>query len=200
MNSAVFGISWVYLTALAGFPAATAFGQSAPPAELNLKGKVRDFVEDNPTKTPAHPHFYGTRPYQMGGNAQEAGVNCVQADIDTTDDVGDTAVFKGDNRGPKLISPLDAKVAAAFAPVSRFKDWYNDKPAGDVNRPFLIDIKFAWNAAAGVYEYFNDNFFPLDNGKTYTRLGTNAPYGHLLPAPDAGHNYGFTMEFHANFT
>jgi fibro-slime domain-containing protein len=174
-----------------------AMGQAPP--ELILKGKVRDFVESNPTRTPAHPHFYGARAHQAGCSSQEAGVNIAQVDIDTLNDIGDTVVFKGDNRGPKLIAPLDARVAGCFDPVARFTDWYNDRATGDVNRAFLIDIKFVRNAS-GAYEYFDDNFFPLDNGKTFTRLGANAPYGHLLPAPDAGHNYGFTMEFHANFT
>lgn len=177
--------------------AGTVMGQA--PEELILKGKVRDFVESNPTRTPAHPHFYGTRAHQAGCSSQEAGVNIAQVELDTLNDIGDTAVFKGDNRGPKLVAPLDAKVAGCFDPVARFSDWYNDRPTGDVNRAFLIDIRFVRNAS-GAYEYFDDNFFPLDSGKAYTRLGANAPYGHLLPAPDAAHNYGFTMEFHANFT
>ena len=177
--------------------AGTAMGQA--PTELILKGKVRDFVETNPTRTPAHPHFYGARAHQVGCSSQEAGVNIAQVELDTLNDIGDTAVFKGDHRGPKLVAPLDAKVAGCFDPAARFTDWYNDRTTGDVNRAFLIDIKFVRNAS-GAYEYFDDNFFPLDNGKTFTRLGANAPYGHLLPAPDAGHNYGFTMEFHANFT
>jgi fibro-slime domain-containing protein len=182
------------------FAAGSVQAQTSPPAELILKGKVRDFVESNPVRTPAHPHFYGTRPHQAGCSSQEAGINIAQLEIDTTNDLGDTSVFKGDNRGPKLVAPLDGRVAQCFDPVARFGDWYNDRPVGDVNRSFLIDIKFTRNPITGVYEYFDDNFFPIDNGKTYSRLGPNAPYGHLLPAPDNGHNYGFTMEFHANFT
>ncbi len=185
--------------ALAALPG-TGLAQTSPPAELILKGKVRDFIENNPTKTPIHPHFYGTKPHQPGCSSQEAGVNIAQLEIDTTNDIGDTSVFKGDNRGPKLVSPLDAKVAQCFDPVARFSDWYNDRPAGDVNRSFLIDIKFTRNPVSGVYEYFDDNFFPIDNGKTFRQLGANPPFGHLLPAPDNIHNYGFTMEFHANFT
>ncbi|MEO6097070.1 MAG: chitobiase/beta-hexosaminidase C-terminal domain-containing protein [Fibrobacteria bacterium] len=182
------------------FTAGSLQAQISPPAELILKGKVRDFVESNPARTPVHPHFYGTRPHQIGCSSQETGVNIAQLDIDTTDDLGDTSVFKGDNRGPKLVAPLDARVAQCFDPVARFSDWYNDRPAGDVNRSFLIDIKFTRNPANGVYEYFDDNFYPIDNGKTHLQLGTNPPYGHLLPAPYNGHNYGFTMEFHAHFT
>jgi fibro-slime domain-containing protein len=177
-----------------------ALGQVVTPPELILKGKVRDFIEDNAIKTPAHPHFYGNRPHQAGCSSIEANVNIVQLQIDTTNDIGDTAVFKGDNRGPKLISPLDPKVSQCFDPVDRFGDWYNDRPTGDINRSFLIDIKFKWNTATNAYEYFDDVFFPIDNGKTFQQLGANAPYGHLLPAPNDIHNYGFTMEFHAKFT
>jgi fibro-slime domain-containing protein len=198
--ASAFRASTVFLGLLTAILAGNAFGQTAPPAELNLKGKVRDFVEDNPTKTPVHPHFYGNKNHQAGCSSQEAGVTIVQLDIDTANAVGDTAVFKGDNRGPKLVSPLDAKVAQCFDPVSRFNEWYNDKPTGDINRPFLIDIKFTLNPATGVYEYFNDEFFPIDNGKTFTPLGPNPPFGHLLPAPNNNHDFGFTMEFHANFT
>ena len=100
-----------------------AFGQTTPPAELILKGKGRDFVENNPTKTPVHPHFYGTKTHQGGCSSQEAGVNIAQVGIDTTNDLGDTSVFKGDNRGPKLVAPLDAKVALCFDPIARFSDW-----------------------------------------------------------------------------
>ena len=188
---------------------AAAFGsaqaQVAPPDELVLKGKVRDFADASVRGFTAHPHFYGNRAYQTGCSSQEAGVTIVQADIDTTDDSGDTAVFKGDNRGPRLDLPLDSRVSQCFQPANRFGDWFNDRLAGDVNRSFLIDVRFVRNPVTGLYEYLNDDFFPLDRGKAFTRLGPNGPYGHLLTGTQAGvnlasHNYGFTMEFHANFT
>jgi fibro-slime domain-containing protein len=187
------------LFTLSALAAAMGAAYAQPPTELLLKGKVRDFVEDNPTVTPSHPHFYGNRGHAIC-NSQAAGVNIVQMDIDTTNEIGDTSVFKGDHRGPKLVSPLDPKVAACFEPVARFADWYNDRPTGDVNRAFMIDIRFVRNAVTGVYEYSDRNFFPIDNGKTFRNLGASAPFGHLLPAPNNVHNYGFTMEFHARFT
>src|SRR5690606_27371128 len=49
-------------------------------------------------------------------------------------------------------------------------------------------------------EYSDDAFFPIDKDKVFRQLGPDAPFGHLLPAPNHGHNFGFTMEFHANFT
>jgi fibro-slime domain-containing protein len=179
--------------------AASAFGQAAPPDQLVLKGKVRDFVEANPAVAPSHPHFLGTKPFTTC-NAQQLGVDIAAAAIDTTDDPGDTAAFKGDNRGPRLISPLDPRAATCYDQPSRFSDWYNDRPTGDVNRAFLIDIRFVRDTATGVYEYADDDFFPLDQGKAFTRLGPNAPFGNLLPAPNNTHDFGFTMEFHARFT
>ncbi len=181
-----------------------ALGQTGP-TELILKGKVRDFIEDNPTLTPAHPHFYGRKAHQKPCSSQELGINVVQSDIDTGNDLGDTAVFKGDNRGPKLVSPLDPRVAPCFEPVARFDEWYNDRPSGDINRSFLIDMKFTRNAATGVYTYADDNFFPLDKGKTYAQLSGKPPFGNLLTGIEGGvdlstHDYGFTMEFHAKFT
>lgn len=185
---------------LLAMAAGGAHAQVTPPDELVLKGKVRDFVETNPTRSPAHPHFYGTRNHQAGCSSQEQGINIVQVDIDTTQDVGDTAVFKGDNRGPRLVSPLDPRVSQCFDPVARFPDWYNDRTSGDVNRSFLADIRFVRNPVTRMYEYFDDEFFPIDNGMAFTQLGPNPPYGHLLASPHNAHNFGFTLEFHAQFT
>jgi fibro-slime domain-containing protein len=182
-----------------GLAVGSAFGQAAPPDQLVLKGKVRDFVEANPTVTPSHPHFLGNKPFTTC-SAQQLGVDIAAAAIDTTDDLGDTAAFKGDNRGPRLLAPLDPRAATCYDQPSRFSDWYNDRPTGDVNRAFLIDIRFVRDTATGVYEYADDNFFPLDQGKAFTRLGPNAPFGNLLPAPNNTHDFGFTMEFHARFT
>lgn len=186
-------------TALAlGLAASAAFGQ-APPDTLILTGKVRDFVEENPTVAPSHPHFYGNRAFSPC-SAQQFHVDIAANDIDTTNDPGDTSVFQGDNRGPRLASPLDPNVAPCFAPVNRFSDWYNDRTSSDVNRPFLVDIPFVRNATTGLYEYIDDNFFPLDTGKSYRKLGTKGPFGALLPAPNDRHDFGFTMELHARFT
>lgn len=189
---AFWGISVLTVLSAAG----TAAGQA--PAELVLKGKVRDFVEDNPTRTPAHPHFYGNRPHGPC-SAQGLGVPIAAPMLDTTDLIGDTAVFKGDHRGPRLVAPMDARAAACFEPAARFTDWFNDRPTGDVNRPFLIDIRFT-RLATGVYEYRDDTFFPIDDGGAFRNLGPSGTYGHLLPAPNNTHNYGFTMELHARFT
>jgi fibro-slime domain-containing protein len=182
-----------------GFSAGKAYAQAAPPDELVLKAKVRDFVEANATVAPSHPHFLGNKPFTVC-SAQQLGVDIAAAGIDTTDDMGDTSVFKGDNRGPRLLAPLDPRAALCYEQPSRFSDWYNDRTVGDVNRPFLIDIRFVRDTATGVYEYADDTFFPLDQGETYRTLGANGPFGNLLPAPNNNHDFGFTMEFHARFT
>jgi fibro-slime domain-containing protein len=191
-----FGLLGMALALLAG----RAESQVTPPSELILKGKVRDFIDRSTTNQAAnaHPHFYGNVPHQANCSSQELGVNTVALDIDTTNAVGDTAVFPGDHRGPRLVAPLDPRLSQCFEPVNRFGDWYNDK-ADNVNRSFLIDIRFVRNATTGMYEYFNDEFFPVDNGTTAVRLGPNGPYGHQVPSNN-NHNYGFTLEFHANFT
>src|SRR5690606_17982140 len=108
---------------------AASHGQE-PPAELVLKGKVRDFIEGNRAKPldPHHPHFFGDKDYQTGCSSQGLGVSIVNLDIDTTDLAGDTSVFRGDHRGPRLVSDLDPRVAGCYDPVSRFADWYNDVP------------------------------------------------------------------------
>lgn len=190
---------WAAMALALGSAAGTAFAQAAPPAELVLKAKVRDFVEANPTVSPSHPHFLGTKPFTVC-SAQQLGVDIAAAAIDTTDDPGDTSVFQGDNRGPRLLSPLDPRAALCYEQPSRFSDWYNDRPVGDVNRPFLIDLRFVRDTATGVYEYADDTFFPLDQGEPFRALGPNGTFGNLLPAPNNNHDFGFTLEFHARFT
>jgi fibro-slime domain-containing protein len=199
MKGSEMGIAWLRTACLLGLAAAAAFGQATAPAALVLKGKVRDFIEDNAKLSPSHPHFLGTRP-QPDCSAQQFGVDIAADAIDTTDDPGDTAVFPGDNRGPRLLASLDPNVAPCFDPPARFTDWYNDRTAGDVNRAFLIDIPFTRDSATGVYEYADDDFFPIDSGKAFRKLGAEDPYGYLLPSPNDRHDFGFTMEFHANFT
>ena len=183
--------------------AATAFGQGPVPDSLVLKGKVRDFREINNTgAVPTHPHFYGQAPHAADCSAQQNNINTVQLDIDTTG--GENAAFKGDKRGPRLSTTMPAKVLACFEPVGRFSDWFEDKGA-DTNRPFLIDMKFTRDPVTGVYKYTNNDFFPIDNGKPYTPMSANPTYGHLITGLSFGvesslHNYGFTMEFHTDFT
>lgn len=185
------------------FLVSAAFGQGPVPDSLVLKAKVRDFREINNTgAVPTHPHFYGMAPHAADCNAQMNNVNTIQLDIDTGG--RETAAFKGDKRNPRLSTTMPPKVLACFEPVGRFGDWFEDK-GPDTNRPFLIDLRFTRDPATGVYTYANNDFFPIDNGKAFTPLSAFPTYGHILTGLSYGvesslHNYGFTMEFHTDFT
>src|SRR4051812_26371069 len=98
---------------------ALSLGFSAtPPSEIILKAKVRDFKEVNTLDTVGmHPDFNR----ENGCSAQELAVNTVESDIDVTNPI-DGAKFAGDERGPKLVSPLPASIAKCYTP-SRFGEW-----------------------------------------------------------------------------
>lgn len=173
-----------------------------PPATLRLTSKVRDFLELPDAKLPTtaayHPDFNTFASCSQTGYVDQF--------IDVTG-ASDTTNFPNDNRNPRLIN---AK-AGCFTSFARYDEWYNDK-SQSINRPYLYDLVFKRNGA-GMYEYVNSNFFPLDNdslstidpatGKPITRnlKGQNlSTFGHLNTGGNAAHNFGFTMEFHANFT
>ena len=177
----------------AGFD--VSYGQA--PATLSLTAKVRDFNEE-PTGTsdgtfsqPHHPDF------NTFGGCPSTGY--VAATIDTTGKL-DVADFPYDNRNPMLINPKPG----CFSGITQFNQWYNDD-VSTINRPFLFDMNFTQVAGSpGIYQYSNNNFFPLDNnlipvttrplkGGITTSFGQNS-IGHT------DHNFGFTTEFHATFT
>jgi fibro-slime domain-containing protein len=176
--------------------ALAAWSQGAPES-FTLTAKVRDFKEMNPTDSAGtHPHFNN----RNGCSAQELGVNTVQEALAT--DGADDPAFPGDNRTPKLLDPLPASIAACYDPADRFSDWFNDK-AADVNRAFLVDLKFDRDASTGMYVYQSNAFFPIDDGKPFRKIRSGDPgtFGHLqkdsLDGKDlTQHNYGFTLEMH----
>lgn len=192
------------VTALAIILSIAGASSAQNPTSLTLKAKVRDFREINNTgATPTHPHFYGMSGHGAGCSSQESGDFAVLMDIDTSFQEN-SAVFRGDKRGPRINPAMPARMAACFTPQDRFTDWFDDKST-EINRPFLIDLVFTYNAATGTYSYNNGAFFPIDNGKVYTPIGGVPTFGHLLTGPSYGvesslHNYGFTMEFHTEFT
>jgi fibro-slime domain-containing protein len=186
---------WAF-SAFYAFYASPAFCQTSnPPSELILKAKVRDFKEGNNTGVANHPHFYGSL-NSPPCDGQRLGVPAVADQIDTTD-AEDTAVFRGDKRGPRLLPNLNAAMAACFDPPARFSDWYNDKDTS-VNRPVLIELKFAFDSATGAYGYDDQNFFPVNAGGAWTPVGSAGPFPDLIRDGNAN-NYGFTLEFHAQF-
>lgn len=181
----------VYCLSIA-FAAAPAMAQS-----FTLSAKVRDFKEKNVEG--GHPHFNGP----LGCSAQEMGVNTVQDALDVSG--ASDGSFPGDNRGPKLLDPLPASIAACFDPPARFADWFNDA-SPDVNRAFLVDLPFTFDAGTGLYKYQSNFFFPIDNGSPFSKFSPGAPdpFGHLQTGTVDGkdvslHNYGFTLELHTEF-
>jgi fibro-slime domain-containing protein len=177
--------------------APSAAWSQTPPESFMVTAKVRDFKESNPTDSAGtHPHFNN----RNGCSAQELGVNTVQENLQT-DGAADPD-FPGDGRNPKLLDPLPASIAACYDPADRFPDWFNDKSA-DVNRAFLVDLKFDREASTGMYVYQSAAFFPIDDGKDFRKIHPGDPgtFGHLqkdtLDGKDlTQHNYGFTMELH----
>jgi fibro-slime domain-containing protein len=177
------------------------FGQ-VPPGSLILKAKLRDFREipDNsgkPYPANVHPDFNNndfTGCYGPG---------FVSPTIQTNGLV-DSAVFANDNRNPALVKRDVAGRSCFTDPVgstTRFDQWYNDNASTEINRPFLTDLVFNRNGA-GLYEFIDGDYFPLDNGGPFTNLPgkTLTTFGHTPGGGNTNHNFGFTMEFHASFT
>ena len=168
-------------------------------SDVSVTAKVRDFKEISPADTAgAHPHFNN----RNGCSAQELGVQSVQADLDSTGPA-DGGAFPGDNRTPKLMSEMPPTLANCYSPADRFPDWFSDK-AG-VNRSFLAEMRFLWDAGKSAYVFGDNTFFPIDDGADFTRLDPAVgPFGHLQTGTVDGvdlsaHNYGFTLEMHTEF-
>ncbi len=167
----------------------------------DILAKVRDFREGHAAGTgESHPHFN-----QNSGScsAQESGVNTVEEDLEILETTASD--FPGDNRIPKLVSGLTGDIAGCFNPPDRFIDWYTDR-GPDTNRAFLIKLRFVEDAD-GSHVYRNNNFFPIDDGAEYEKINESDPdpFGHLQTGMKEEsdltlHNYGFTMEFHVDFT
>jgi len=166
-----------------------------PPATLTLKAKVRDFREGNNSGVANHPNFYGSLA-APACDGQKQGIPVVADNIDTTD-AEDPAVFRGDKRGPRLLPNLGA-MSVCFSPPADFLDWFNDKDTS-VNRPVLIDLPFTYDAATGTYGYDNQAFFPINAGGAWTQVGAAPPFGDLIN-DGSPNNFGFTLEFHTDFT
>lgn len=190
-------LAWILAATLAAPQAA----RTQPPDTLRLTAKVRDFREiPNATKPPSIP---GTHPdFNAFGNC--GGKNYVHTRIDTTA-ASDSVNFPDDNRTPRLLPYLNSGNVRTdcFTSFERFGEWYDDKDTS-INRPFLHDLVFT-RTPAGMYEYRNRTFFPLNDdslrlGRTRNLEGNRlATFGHLN-ACCKQNNYGFTTEFHARFT
>ena len=71
----------------------------------------------------------------------------------------------------------------AIASATSFHEWYHDAPG--VNQAVVLPLSLVENGA-GVYEFYDSNFFPID--------------GQLLGNEGRSHNYHFTLELHTDFT
>lgn len=168
--------------------------------EFSLRAKVRDFKEGNLVdNSGTHPHFNQSRTLLCEDRS-------LGATVEEGLDKGGTSdeSFPGDNRTPRLNASMASGLARCFQPMDRFGDWFEDR-GDDVNRPYLITLLFQKNGE-GHYFFRDDRFFPVDNGKSYSKAksGVPDPFGHLQTgAKDevdlTQHNYGFTLEAHGEF-
>jgi fibro-slime domain-containing protein len=103
----------------------------------------------------------------------------------------DFEAYGGDDRGI-VASLLGADGKPVYSGGSHptitssasFYQWYHDDPS--VNRTAALQITLN-SIGGGLYQYSNTNFFPID--------------GQLLGQESCcGHNYGFTTEFHTQFS
>jgi fibro-slime domain-containing protein len=170
--------------------------------DIPVFAKVRDFKEGNATNSDGtHPHFNQNK---GSCEAQVLGIHTIESDIDASG--SSDPKFPGDNRNPKLMLPVGAAAARCFDPPDRFSDWFEDK-GDDVNRPFLVEMRFEHDDGTGFYKFRNDKFFPIDNGAEFEKdkEGGPDPFGNLQTGVKddvdlSQHNYGFTMEFHTGLT
>lgn len=160
------------------------------PATLQLSAILRDFVSTNnsPGVTPAHPHFNNCSSIGLTTGMVQNRINVNAA--------GDTTL--GDNRNPVA----SGTTAGCLAPVNRFSEWYNDMgPA--INRKFKLDLTFTRVAngnAPPTYVYSNTNFFPFNAaGVTKFNATDPDPFNDTFSS-QSNRNYGFTLEFHTQFT
>lgn len=168
-------------------------------SDVVVTAKVRDFKEISPSDTAgAHPHFNNMN----GCSAQELGVQSVQEEL-AMDGPADGGAFEGDNRTPMLMTDMPSTLSKCYSPPERFSEWFSDK--ADVNRAFLVAMRFQWDAGKSAYVFGEDAFFPIDDGAAFTKVDPAVePFGHLqtgtLDGTDLSmHNYGFTMEMHTGF-
>jgi len=80
--------------------------------------------------------------------------------------------------------PVPNSPPSCWTSSDSFNQWFNNCPG--VNYMFPYTITAYWNADNNAYEYSNQMFFPLDG----------QGYGN----DNNGHNFGFCLEIHSQFT
>ncbi|HKP95553.1 MAG TPA: fibro-slime domain-containing protein [Fibrobacteria bacterium] len=178
-------------------------GQTGPQTQI-LRGKLRDFREmPNQSQTGYPPNTHLDFNNDKYNSCPDTGY---VFDRIAPDGLVNPTVFALDNRNPSLKRELRASDnKRCFTSPALFNQWFNDQDS-TINRPFLMDLVFQRVPGSDVmYEYDNTAFFPLDDNANpkpiplYTGAGAKT-FGHLNAGSNSGHNYGFTFEFHANFT
>jgi len=103
----------------------------------------------------------------------------------------DFEAYGGDDRGiVQSLLGADGKPVysggshATVTSAASFYQWYHDDPSVNMTGSISLTLN---SIGGGLYQYSNSNFFPID--------------GQLLgQVACCGHNYGFTTEFHTQFT
>ena len=181
-------------------------------SQLTLTGVVRDFPElvagavggnadFNQTKNANGVESYGCFDNPSAGRGAVE-VSPTSTDVNP-DKLPGFISYERDNFGP-ILKPAYTTSPNCFR--SHFQDWYTTR-SPDINRAFFLDLNFVQNG--NTYQYDNADFFPLDDLNLPT-LRPQVPsvkktFGHRQTGVDGGvdvstHNYGFTFEFHAQFT
>jgi fibro-slime domain-containing protein len=145
---------------------------------LTVTAIVRDFKEQNTTSpSGTHPDFQPPN---------------ICSGIGDMDPIIRVTGADPDDRNPVLLTGN----TDCFR--TRFHEWYTTSQDTLINRPFSVNLTFV-DAGNGTIKYINPSFFPIDNDSTFTPIGSSTrTFGHLQSGTPL-HNFGFTMEFHAQF-
>eukprot|EP01123_Difflugia_compressa_P009336 TRINITY_DN306_c0_g1_i12.p1 TRINITY_DN306_c0_g1~~TRINITY_DN306_c0_g1_i12.p1 ORF type:complete len:881 (+),score=233.48 TRINITY_DN306_c0_g1_i12:197-2839(+) len=86
--------------------------------------------------------------------------------------------------GTDRLPVYQTAASACVTSEATFNQWFRLVPG--VNQQGPVTLIATYNLAAGTYTYTNDEFFPID--------------GQLIGNEAYTHNYGFTLQFHLQFT
>lgn len=183
-------------------PCGVAFAQEAPPAYLELKGVIRDFLEYN--NGTGHPDFEivptGGFGHYMGNVATQLdeegkpvfageGQKVRRQWKDVTGRPIHPSVYDP-SRGDAIGEYSNGRDSGGIRSGDTFHQWYRDVPGKNLSEPLSITLtRSGGTDEAPVYTYVNNAFFPID-GKLFGNSGGSTP----------SKNYHFTYELHTEFT
>jgi len=143
---------------------------------ITLNGTIRDFYDYNKNHS-KNPDFENPSYPPPSGYGSYAVTGLVKDQLDQ-----DSKPVLKSNTGW-----MHDKTHRSITDANSFSQWYRDVDGINQSMPYSITLHKNSN---GLYEYSNDNFFPID-GKL---IGNEGPYG------ECDHNYHFTYEIHSKFT